>query len=213
MPPASANANGKKPASRRACESETTSENGVNSHGTSVIAKIASEPPTTYAAHRRREASAVSGTSRSAATATAPERPNTCGASAKWSTEPLQLARVLVEGAGPLLCVRAHGRRAPHDRHEPDEEQARRDDERREGERAAANLLTPPRPAHREEAAERDPEEDRVGRMDDGEHERGERRALASRPTDGVRIAASASASAAGTSSCREAVAGSASAV
>ena len=38
---------GTKPASRRACESETTSENGVKSHGTSVIAKIASEPPTT----------------------------------------------------------------------------------------------------------------------------------------------------------------------
>ncbi len=47
MPPASANPNGKKPASRRACESETTSENGVNSQGTSVIAKIASDPPTT----------------------------------------------------------------------------------------------------------------------------------------------------------------------
>ena len=35
------------PASRRDCDSETTSENGVKSHGTSVIAKTASEPPTT----------------------------------------------------------------------------------------------------------------------------------------------------------------------
>ena len=77
-----------KPARRRACESETTSANGVNSHGTSVIAKIASEPPTTYAAQRRREASAVSGIRSSAATATAPERPNTWGASEKWSADP-----------------------------------------------------------------------------------------------------------------------------
>ena len=47
IPPASANENGMNPASRRDCESETTSENGVKSHGTSVIAKTASEPPTT----------------------------------------------------------------------------------------------------------------------------------------------------------------------
>ena len=88
MPPANANPNGRNPASRRDCESETTSENGVKSQGRSVIAKITSEPPTTYAAQRRRDASAVSGISNSAATATAPARPNTCGASEKWSTEP-----------------------------------------------------------------------------------------------------------------------------
>jgi hypothetical protein len=46
MPPASANEKGMNPASRRDCDSETTSENGVKSHGTSVIAKTASEPPT-----------------------------------------------------------------------------------------------------------------------------------------------------------------------
>ena len=55
----------------------------MKSHGTSVIAKTASEPPTTYAAQRRREAKRVSGISSSAATATAPERPNTWGASEK----------------------------------------------------------------------------------------------------------------------------------
>ena len=80
MPPASANEKGMNPASRRDWESETTSENGVKSHGTSVIAKTASEPPTTYAAQRRRDASTANGIRSSAATAIAPERPNTCGA-------------------------------------------------------------------------------------------------------------------------------------
>ena len=47
IPPARANENGMNPASRRDCDRETTSENGVKSHGTSVIAKTASEPPTT----------------------------------------------------------------------------------------------------------------------------------------------------------------------
>ncbi len=47
MPPPNANPKGRKPASRRDCDSDTTSEKGVNTHGTRVIAKTASEPPTT----------------------------------------------------------------------------------------------------------------------------------------------------------------------
>ncbi len=46
-PPANANANGRKPAARRACEIETRSARVVNSSGTSMTAKTASEPPAT----------------------------------------------------------------------------------------------------------------------------------------------------------------------
>ena len=44
-------------------------------------------------------------------------------------------------------------------------------DERAERERAATQVLPFPEGAHREEAEERDPEEDRVGRVDDGQRE------------------------------------------
>jgi hypothetical protein len=49
-------------------------------NGTSMTAKTASEPPTTNAAHRRRDASAASGSRRSAATGIAPRRVNTSAA-------------------------------------------------------------------------------------------------------------------------------------
>jgi hypothetical protein len=67
-PPANANAKGRKPAARRACEIETRSARLMKRNGTSMTAKTASEPPTTNAAHRRRDASAASGSRRSAAT-------------------------------------------------------------------------------------------------------------------------------------------------
>ena len=71
-PPAKANANGRKPAARRACEIETRSERSVKSSGTSMNVNTASDPPTANAAQRRRAANAASGMSRSAATATGP---------------------------------------------------------------------------------------------------------------------------------------------
>ena len=80
IPPAKANANGRKPAARRACEMETRSDSDVKSAGTSIAANTASEPPTTYAAHRRRAAKPASGTMSRAAIATAPERVNTSAA-------------------------------------------------------------------------------------------------------------------------------------
>src|SRR5581483_4472702 len=55
-PPASANANGTKPAARRDWESETSSEKWTNSVGTSSSARIAREPPRTDAPERRRDA-------------------------------------------------------------------------------------------------------------------------------------------------------------
>ena len=47
IPPATANASGRKPASRRDWESETASENGVKIHGTRQTTRTASAPPTT----------------------------------------------------------------------------------------------------------------------------------------------------------------------
>ena len=47
MPPARANANGRKPAALRACEIETRSESDVKKNGSNITAKTASEPPTT----------------------------------------------------------------------------------------------------------------------------------------------------------------------
>jgi hypothetical protein len=52
----------------------------VKSSGISIVAKTASEPPTTKAAHRLRAANAASGISSSAATATGPARLKTSGA-------------------------------------------------------------------------------------------------------------------------------------
>ena len=55
-----------------------------------MTANTASEPPTTYAAHRRRAARHATGTSSSAAIATAPERVNTSAARlydvSEWTT-------------------------------------------------------------------------------------------------------------------------------
>ena len=81
-PPATANANGTKPAARRACDSEIASANRGNSHGTSSSTRITSEPPSTNAAQRRFDAKNASGTTASAATATAPPRAKISGRSA-----------------------------------------------------------------------------------------------------------------------------------
>ena len=69
------------PTIRLACESDTRSANDGNAKPASVRSRIGSEPPTTYAAHRLRDAKAASGIATSAATATAPLRPKTSGAS------------------------------------------------------------------------------------------------------------------------------------
>ena len=86
-PPANAAASGTKPAARRACDSDTASENGVKSCGMRRIASIATAPPSTYADQRLRDANAASGTTRSAAMATAPARPSISGARRKLSAE------------------------------------------------------------------------------------------------------------------------------
>ena len=81
-PPASAIANGTKPAARRDCESETRSEKCGNTIEESSIASRSTVPPSTSALHLRRAANAASGTSTSAATATAPVRATFPGA--RW---------------------------------------------------------------------------------------------------------------------------------
>ena len=62
----------------------------MNRNGRSITANTASEPPTTYAAQRRRAANPASGMSSSAAIATAPARVNTSGARlydvSEWTT-------------------------------------------------------------------------------------------------------------------------------
>ena len=80
-PPAKANGNGRKPAARRACDSDTASENGVNRTANRRIASRLTEPPRTYADHRRRDAKAASGSTSNATIATAPARPSISGAS------------------------------------------------------------------------------------------------------------------------------------
>ena len=47
VPPANANANGRKPAARRDCDSDTTSESRSKRNGVSVTASTASDPPST----------------------------------------------------------------------------------------------------------------------------------------------------------------------
>jgi hypothetical protein len=73
-PPANANTNGRNPAARRDCETETRSEKWVNAYGHSSSASTSSVPPSTYALQRRRPANAASGTSSRAAIAIAPDR-------------------------------------------------------------------------------------------------------------------------------------------
>ena len=82
MPPTSANANGRNPAARRDCESDTASDRCSKKNGTSITASTASEPPRTNDDQRRPQARAASGTRISAATATAPFRAKTSGA--RW---------------------------------------------------------------------------------------------------------------------------------
>ena len=85
----------------------------------------------------------------------------------------VQLPRVLGERAPHLLVARRHRRRLAQDGDEPEHEQHRRDEERRERREARAEVLPRPEDADEEETAERDPEEDRVRRVDDGEREPG----------------------------------------
>ncbi len=79
-PPANAKAKGRKPAARRACEIDTTSESVVKRNGMSMTANTASDPPTTYAAQRRRAAKPAREIDSNAAIATAPLRVKTSAA-------------------------------------------------------------------------------------------------------------------------------------
>ena len=73
-PPARAKANGTKPAARRAWESETRSVKRGKTTDQSSRPSTSTAPPRTSALQRRRAASPASGTSTSAAIATAPLR-------------------------------------------------------------------------------------------------------------------------------------------
>ena len=86
-PPAKANGSGRKAARRRAWDSETAPAKCGKTNGTSRIANTASVPPSTNAAQRRRQATAASGTSTSAAIATAPRRSITSGLTRKLEAE------------------------------------------------------------------------------------------------------------------------------
>ena len=66
---------------RRACEIEIASAKCGKTNGSSVTAKVASIAPSTNAAHSRRCAKTARGSSSSAATAIAPARPKSSGAS------------------------------------------------------------------------------------------------------------------------------------
>ena len=157
-------------ASLRACDRETASANGVKSQGTRQIAKIASEPPTTYAAQRGARRG------RPGEVEQPGDRNGRCGRRAGRSEK-----RSGVPSSCPAYCsnravtrgVRAHGLRVADHGQEPG------------GRRAPLGRRAPPARGRRsvrpagptasvdgEEACERDPEEQRVRRVDDREHER-----------------------------------------
>ena len=181
----------------------------MNRNGTSITANTASEPPTTYAAQRLRAANPASGISKSAAIATAPARVNTSAARlyevSEWTTSWLPYcssARCSSSASGDTERV------SFDDRAEPEHEERGRNDERAERQPARADISPFPQRAHDEEADERNPEEDRVGRMDDREHEP-RRRGRGESPSVSRRTDSRASARAAGTRSWRDDVAGS----
>ena len=82
-----------------------------------------------------------------------------------------ELAAVLLECALQLVGVGRHRARVVHDRAEPEHEERGGNDERAERQRTRADICPLPQRAHDEESDERDPEEDRVRRMHDREHE------------------------------------------
>ena len=101
--------------------------------------------------------------------------------------EDVELAGVLPER--PLELVAAGGVRAgvAHDRQQPDEIRRGGSDERGERNADLPRLAPLDERAHDQETAERQPEKDRVRRMDDGEHEPGggdAREQAAARPLD-----------------------------
>ncbi len=115
--------------------------------------------------------------SSSAANATGPPLVKTSGREAVARHRAhVELPRILVERALHLLRVRGNGDRVRRDRDEPEHEQRGRHRERAEHGDSGTEVLPRPEPAHEEEARERDPEEDRVGRVDDREDETGRRR-------------------------------------
>ena len=130
-PPATANANGTKPAARRACEIETASANRVKRSGTSISTSTARKPPSTNAAQRRRPASTASGTAKSATTAIAPLRPKHLGrepvAAVREDVElgavvlerPLDLVRRRVDGAVSRAIGRSQSATAPAGKRRP----------------------------------------------------------------------------------------------
>ncbi len=85
--------------------------------------------------------------------------------------EDVELSRVLPERALQLLAARIVRAGVADDREQPDEVRRRRHDQRRERGRDPPRLAALDQRADEEEAREREPEEDRVGRVDDREHE------------------------------------------
>ena len=90
--------------------------------------------------------------------------------------EDVELAVVLLEGSLHLVHSGSVGGRVAHHRQQPDEEPGRGHDERRQCGQDPLRLVGSDERTHEQEARERHPHEDRVGRVDDGEHEAGRRR-------------------------------------
>ena len=111
-PPANANASGQKPAARRDCESETSvGERDEEWRRRASRAKTASAPPSANAAQRRRSASPASGSSRSAATATAPAAAEHLGREAvARRRDEVELLRVVRDRAARLTRRRRDAR-------------------------------------------------------------------------------------------------------
>ena len=129
-PPANANANGRKPTSRRACESDTTSARRVKSSGTRASASTVSAPPSTNGrpaparSERRRAGSAGGRRPPPRRCDRAPrERAGSCSVdeTSSWRAVEGEVPRASC-GGGRLVR-----RRLAHDRQEPERHRRRRE--------------------------------------------------------------------------------------
>ena len=166
-PPANANANGRKPAARRACEIETRSESEVKrrrdehhrEHG-----ERAADDERRPASPRREggEREQQQRGDRDRAAAREHLRARGCSSSRERTSS---WPAYCVEARSTHCLRRARRDRVVHDGNEPEHEERGRNGERAEGRESGAQVAPRPERARtRQEPDEREPEEDRVGR-------------------------------------------------
>ena len=166
VPPASANAMGVNPARRRAWETETASAKCGKTHGNNSIVSTASVPPSTYAAQRCRAANAASGTRASAGDG------NRAAARDDLRTQRVMVQRVDVQLRAVLgqRTPELHRRRRmrcslANERQEPGKRCTRRQEQRGQRDRRAAQVAAGQQEARDDEAEQGNAEEDGGARV------------------------------------------------